>query len=185
MTEFDEITRELHAMRAEPDPEFARELDRRAAEWLRERGRRLPSLRIAIPAAGAAAAAAAVAVALLVSGDGEKRVSELQVAVVTDQGAAEALGAPLEDSAARRREGALAAPKQRRLDQGEPVIVRYFLSAPTEATVGLAGREAVVKIEGTGRLEIETEGLPPGAHQLEIAVMGVPAPYRERIEIGR
>ncbi len=49
--EFDEIGQELHATRAQPRPEFARELDERAAGWLRERPRRrLPSLRIAIPA---------------------------------------------------------------------------------------------------------------------------------------
>ncbi len=59
MSEFDDIARELHAMRSEPRPEYARELDRRAAGWLRERPRRrLPSLRVAPTAATAAAAAA-------------------------------------------------------------------------------------------------------------------------------
>jgi hypothetical protein len=54
--EFDDLSRELHATRDEPHPDFARELDRRAAGWLREKPRRrLPSMRIAIPAVGAAA----------------------------------------------------------------------------------------------------------------------------------
>ena len=48
--QLEELARDLHAIRAEPDPDFARELDRRAAGWLREgeRRRRLPSLRIVV-----------------------------------------------------------------------------------------------------------------------------------------
>ena len=188
--EFDDLARELHETRAEPRPEYARELDGRAAEWLRERpARRLPSLRIAIPAA-AAAAIAAVVIALAVSGgDSGVTTRKLEVAVVGDQGGgqAEALGAPLErkDSAARdMSEGGFAAPVHRRVKQGEPVSLRYFFTAPTEGTVELAGREAEVEVpEGAGRLEISTEGLPAGVHRLEIAVPAAPL-YRERIEIG-
>ena len=33
--EHEALARELHAMRAEPRPEYARELDQRAADWLR------------------------------------------------------------------------------------------------------------------------------------------------------
>jgi hypothetical protein len=186
MTEFDEIARQLHATRAEPDPEFARELDRRAAEWLREARRRLPSLRIAIPAVGAATAAAAVAVALVVSGGEEERTPALEVAVVGDQGAAEALGAPLdlERRAAPKLEGGLAPPAAARVDAGEPVRIRYFITARAKGTVRLAGREAPLDIaSGSGRLEISTEGLPPGTHRLEITLPPLP-PYGERIDIG-
>ena len=187
--EFDNLARELHETRAEPGPEYARELDGRAAEWLRGRPRRrLPSRRIAIPAA-AAAAVAAVVIALAVSGgDGGESTQQLAVAVVPEEGAAEALGAPLEnkDSAGARNlaEGGFAAPAQRRVKQGEPVILRYFFTARTEGTAELAGRKAKVEVpEGAGRLEISTEGLPAGTHQLEIAVPAAPL-YRERIEIG-
>ena len=186
MSEFDDIGQQLHAMRAEPDPEFARELDRRAAEWLRERTRRrLPSLRIAIPAVSAAAAAAAVVVALVVSG-GDESNAGLEVAVVGDQGAAEALGAPLDAGrdAARKLEGGLAPPVATRVDEGEALSVRYFLTARAEGTVRLAGREAPIDVAaGSGRLEISTEGLPSGTHSLEIALPPLP-PYRERVEIG-
>jgi hypothetical protein len=181
--EYDDLARELHAMRAEPRPEYARELDQRAAAWLREcPRRRFPSLRIAIPAV--ATAAAAVVIALVVSG-GDEAASELQVAVVQDQGAAEALGAPLEqrDSAARA-EGAFAVPVKRQLEEGDPVIVRYFFTAPVEGTVEFAGRESSVMIPaGAGRLEISTEGVPAGTHELEIALPQLPV-SRKRIEIG-
>ena len=47
--------------------------------------------------------------------------------------------------------------------EGETVTVRYLFSAPAEARVELAGREAEVQIEpGSGSLEISTEGLPAG-----------------------
>jgi hypothetical protein len=70
------------------------------------------------------------------------------------------------------------------VDEGEPVRLRYFFTAPTEGTVRLAGREAELDLpEGAGRIEISTEGLPAGAHRLEIAVPAAPL-YRERIEIG-
>jgi hypothetical protein len=176
MNEFDDLARELHATRAEPRPEFARELDSRAAGWLRERPRRrLPSLRLAIPAA-AAAGAAAVAIALAVSsGDEDAANSKLEVAVLQDDGAAEALGAPLElgkqDSAARAQ-GTFAEPTETQLGPGDPVIVRYFFTAPVEGRVAFAGR-----------LEISTEDVPAGTHTLEIAFP--PAPLsRTRIEIG-
>jgi hypothetical protein len=195
--ELDDLARELHAARAEPRAQYARELDSRAAEWLRERPRRrgLPSPRIAIPAA-AAAALAAVVIALAVSGDdettsqlgvsgGDEAASKLEVAVVPDRGQAEALGVPLDrEPAARAAEGGFAAPANRHVGEGEPVTVRYFFTAPTRARVELAGRKTAVRVpEGAGRLEVSTEDLPAGEHQLELAVPGTP-PYRERIEIG-
>jgi hypothetical protein len=184
MSEFDDLGRELHAMRAEPRPEYARELDERAAVWLRDRPRRrFPSLRVAIPAVGAAAAAAAVVVALAVSGDDERSRS-LDVAVVADQGAAEAYGTPLERDSASGSEGAFSVPTETSLAEGEPVIVRYFFTAPTEGTVELAGREASLRVgPGAGRVEISTEGLPSGTHDLEISIPPMPR-YRKRIEIG-
>ena len=186
--EFDDLERELHETRAEPRPEYARELDTRAAEWLRARPRRrLPALRVAIPIA-AAGAVAAVLIALAVSGgDSGESTPKLEVAVVSEEGAAEALGAPLDrsDSAAKSpAEGGFAPPAHRRVDAGEPVSLRYFFTASTKGTVELAGREARVEVpEGAGRLEISTEGLPAGTHRLEIAVPAAPL-YRERIEIG-
>lgn len=193
--EFDDLARELHAARAEPRPEYARELDTRAAEWLRERPRRrMPSLRVAIPAV--AAATAAVVVALAVSGgDGEEAgrggggaaggATALEVAVIPDEGEAEALGAPVAKERAARAmaEGGFAAPRATRVSAGKPVVLRYFFTAPTEGTVELAGSEAELAVpEGAGRLEISTQGLPPGIHRLEIAVPAAPL-YRERIEI--
>ena len=190
MNEHDDIGRELRETRAEPTPEFARELDERAAEWLRERPRRrLPSLRIAIPAF-ATAAAAAVVLALVISGDDDGGSSKLEVAVVADRGAAEAVGGGTQldlrkDSAAQRGlEGAVGGAQRDRLEEGEPVVVRYFFSAPTKALIELGGRETQVDVPaGTGRLEISTDGLPGGTHKLVITVRSMP-PYRHRIEIG-
>ena len=196
--EFDDLAKELHATRAEPRPEYARELDRRAASWLRERPRRrLPSLRIAVPAAAAAATAAAV-VAIAVSGGGDGGGGDaepLEVAVVsegtsqsgaTGGGAApggaapEALEAPLQDDARKATGGAFLLLTKK----GETVTVRYLFGAPAEATVELAGREAEVTIEpGSGSLEISTEGLPPGAQDLTITAPSAPT-YRERVQIG-
>jgi hypothetical protein len=186
--EYDDLARELHATRAEPRPEYARELDQRAATWLRERPRRrFPSLRVAIPAAASTAAAAAVVIALAVSGgsdDADEPSPRLEVAVLSDQGAAEALGAPVQrDSAASRAEGAFAAPQATRVEEGEPVVVRYFFTAPTDAHIALGGREADVTVDaGAGRVEISTDGLPAGAHRLVITIPGS-EPERERIEI--
>jgi hypothetical protein len=187
--EFEDLARELHETRADPRPEYARELDRRAAGWLRERAaRRLPSLRIAIPAA-AAGAVAAVVIALAVSGGGgEERAAQLAVTVIPEHGAAEALGAPLDksrDSAAGSlAEGGFAPPAHRRVDPGEPISLRYFFTAPTSGTVELAGREAELEVpQGAGRVQVSTDGLPAGTHRLEIAVPAAPL-YRERIEIG-
>jgi hypothetical protein len=194
--ELDDLARELHATRAEPRPEYARELDRRAAEWLQPRRRlRVRSLRVAIPAAAAATAAAVVALVVW-SGDGEHRGAgaggaagggtALEVAAVPDRGEAEALGAPVaKDRGARAMpEGGFAAPRATRVSAGKPVVLRYFFTAPTEGTIELAGHEAELKVPGgAGRLEISTQGLPPGTHRLEIAVPAAPL-YRERIEIG-
>ncbi len=189
MNEHDDIGRELRETRAEPTPEFARALDERAAEWLRERPRRrMPSLRIAIPAV-ATAAAAAVVLALVVSGDDEGGSSKLEVAVVADRGVAEAVGGGSqldlrkESEAPRAAEGGFSAPRATRVEQGEPVIVRFFFTGRTEGRVELAGREAALHVPaGAGRLEISTEGLPAGTHALVISVQSMP-PYRQRIEI--
>jgi hypothetical protein len=198
VNEHDDIGRELRETRAEPTPEFARELDERAAEWLRERPRRrLPSLRIAIPAV-ATAAAAAVVLALAVSGDDDDKGSELEVAVVAAQGTVDAVGGGERQSEAlpqsealreseaapKAAEGGFASPKSTRVAEDEPVVVRFFFTAPTDGTVELAGREAAVKVPaGAGRLEISTDGLPAGTHKLVISVRSMP-PYRHRIEIG-
>ena len=199
--EHDDLAQDLHAMRAEPRPEFARELDRRAAGWLRERPRRrLPSLRIAIPAVATAVAAVAV-VAIVVSGGsdggnggGDVGADRLEVAVVSE--GTPQLGAP--ESAAPGG-AAPADPLAPSLDRAAPeatggafllpstedgkVTVRYIFGAPTEATVELAGREAEVTLEpGPGSLEITTEGLPPGTHDLTITTPSAPT-YRKRIQI--
>ena len=170
--------RELHAMRAEPRPEFARELDQRAAEWLRERPRRrMPSLRIAIPAVAArrprpswsrsscpAAATAAVA-ARAARGRGRRRghagVAQRRSAAARPARAApEDRSAPPLEREAPRRPAARSCCRARRTST---VTVRYLFTAPTEATVELAGREAEVDARpGSGRLEISTEGLPAG-----------------------
>ena len=197
--EHDELAQDLHAMRAEPRPEFARELDRRAAGWLRERPRRrLPSLRIAIPAV---AAAAAVVVAIAVSGGEDEGGDDggaagLEVAVVSEGTPQSGFGAPQtgapgaaapEDSLAPSLDRA--APEATggafllaRTEDGT-VTVRYLFAAPTEATVELAGHEAEVTLEpGSGSLEITTEGLPPGAHDLTITTPTAPT-YRKRVQI--
>jgi hypothetical protein len=193
LNEHDDIGRELRETRAEPTPEFARALDERAAEWLRERPRRrLTSPRIWIPAA-AVAGAAAVVIALAVSGGDGGGTSELEVAVVTDQGTVDALGgAQLENereseaapnAAEGAAEGGFASPKATRVAEGEPVVVRFFFTAPTDGTVELAGREAPVSVPaGAGRLEISTDDVPAGPHALVISVRSMP-PYRKRIEV--
>jgi hypothetical protein len=193
LNEYDHIGRELRETRAEPTPEFARALDERAAEILRERPRRrMPSLRIAIPAV-ATVVAAAVVIALVISGgDDEGGRSKLQVAVISDQGAldavgggqAEALSDRESEAAPKLAEGGFASPKAKRVAEGEPVVVRFFFTAPTGGTVEFAAREASVKVPaGAGRLEISTEGLPAGTERLVITVRSMP-PYRQRIEIG-
>jgi hypothetical protein len=193
MNEHDDIARELHAMRAEPRAEYARELDQRVAEWLRkERGRsRFLHPRLLLPAAAAAAAAGAVVLALVLS-DGVDERTELQVAVVPDQGEVEALGGGGEaaDEALKRAapeqpaEGAFSVAKSDRVVRGEPVVLRYFFTDSVEGTIELAGREATVKVgPGSGRVEVSTEGLPAGSQRLELAFPPMP-PVRERIEIG-
>ena len=199
--EFDDIARELHATREQPRPEFTRELDQRAAGWLRESPRRrLPSLRIAIPAVGAAAAAAALVIALAVSGggddgggggDGGGGAPPLDVAVVSEgpvpgaapqggQVAPEVLETPLQRESTTDGGGAFVLLTQ----EGETVRVSYLFSAPTEARVELAGREAEVQIEpGSGSVEISTEGLPAGTHDLTITAPPAPT-YRQRIGVG-
>ena len=200
--EYDDIREDLHAMRAEPRPEYARELDRRAASWLRERPRRrLPALRIAIPAA-AAAATTAVVVALAVSGGGDGGgADQLEVAVVaegatgggtqgvpggaTGGGAApEALEAPFEqreqtDTQTDTSGGAFLLPDV----EGDTVTVRYVFPAATEATVQLAGHEAEVEVgPGPGNLEISTNGLPAGTHDLTISTQSAPT-FRTPVKI--
>ena len=191
MNEHDDIARELRETRAEPTPEFARALDERAAEWLRERPRRrMPSVRIWVPAV-AVAGAAAVVIALAVSGDDDGGSSKLEVAVLSDQGQVDAVGGAQQleskresEAAPKAAEGGFASPKATRVAAGEPVVVRFFFTAPTDGTVELAGREAPVKVPaGAGRLEVSTEGLPAGTHKLVITVRSMP-PYRQRIVIG-
>jgi len=191
MNEHDDIARELRETRAEPTPEFARALDERAAEWLRERPRRrMPSVRIWVPAV-AVAGAAAVVIALAVSGDDDGGSSKLEVAVLSDQGQVDAVGGAQQleskresEAAPKAAEGGFASPKATRVAEGEPVVVRFFFTAPTDGTVELAGREAPVKVPaGAGRLEVSTEGLPAGTHKLVITVRSMP-PYRQRIVIG-
>ncbi len=81
-------------------------------------------------------------------------------------------------------EGGFASPKATRVAEGEPVVVRFFFTAPTEGTVELAGREASVKLPaGAGRIEISTDGLPAGTQKLVITARSMP-PVRRRIEIG-
>ena len=190
MNEHDDIARELRETRAEPTPEFARALDERAAEWLRERPRRrMPSLRIWVPAA-AAAGAAAVVIALAVSGDDDGGSSNLEVAVLSDQGQVDAVGGAQQleskresEAAPKMAEGGFSSPKAERVAKGDPVIVRFFFTAATDGRVELAGREATLHVPpGAGRLEISTEGLPAGTHQLVITVRSMP-PYKQRIEI--
>jgi hypothetical protein len=198
MSDFDDIARELHTTRAAPRPEFARELDQRAAGWLRNNQGRTPFVarmqrKGPVPVLVTAAAVAAIVVAFVVSGGGGGGERELEVAVVPDQGAVEALGGggaapealePQRDSAAPA-EGGLSPPAAKHVEEGEPITVRYFFTAPTEGTVEFAGREAALQIgTGAGQLEIPTEGLPAGRHVLEIAVPAAPL-YRERIAIGR
>jgi hypothetical protein len=192
--ELDDLARELHATREQPRPEFARDLDQRAAGWLREKPRwRLPSMRIAIPAF---AAGAALVVALVVSGGGDDGggggEEPLDVAVVaegplpgaaTPQGggaAPEALETPLQrDSTTDGGGGAFLLLTQ----EGKTVTLRYLFSAAADARVELAGHEAEVQIvPGPGSLEISTEGLPPGTHDLTITAPSAPT-YRERVEI--
>jgi hypothetical protein len=201
--EFDDLARELHATREKPRPEFARELDRRAAGWLAEKQRwRLPSMRMAVPAIGAAAAALVIALAVSGGGDdggdgGDGGTEPLDVAVVSEgpvPGAApgggtvppgvaapEALETPLQrDSTTEGGGGAFLLLTQ----EGDTVTVRYLFSAPAKAKLELAGREAEVQIEqGPGSLEISTAGLPAGTHDLTITAPPAPI-YRGRVQVG-
>ncbi len=193
----DDLARELRATRAEPRPEFARELDERAAGWLRERPRRrLPTLRLVIPAVAAPAAAATLVVALAVSGGGDGEgeggaegpldvavVSEGQIPGTAPQGGAapEALEAPFQRDSTAGEGGAFLLLTQ----EGDTVTVRYLFSAPADAHVELAGREAEVRIEpGSGSIEVSTADLPEGTHDLTITAPPAPI-YRERVELGR
>ena len=188
--EFDDLARELHETRAQPRPEYAHELDRRAAEWLRERPRRrLPSLRIAVPAAAAVAAAAVIALA--VSGDGGDGGggpgdARLEVAVVAAQAPEAGAGA---DAVRNQREQELAFEgdglvlESQRAPADGLFLVRYDAAERTTATVDLAGREAEVELgPGAGSIEISTADLPAGTHRLRILMHGVPT-LRERVQI--
>jgi hypothetical protein len=199
--DYDDIAEDLHAMRAEPRPEFARELDGRAASWLRERPRRsLPWLRIAIPAA--AAAAIVIAVAVSSGGDGEGG-GKLDVAVVAEgetpggatqgvpggatggatggEAAPDALATPFErEGQTDASGGAFLLPEV----EGDTVTVRYLFPAATPASVELAGRDAEVEVgPGPGSLEISTEGLPAGTHDLTISTPVAP-PFRTPVDVG-
>jgi hypothetical protein len=182
------LARDLCAMRAEPEPEFARSLDERAAGWLREgagRRWRLPSLRILAPAL-AAGAAVAVAVVVIAGGDGESSAGRLSVMVVPQQlGEGEGLSAaPQRDSAAEAHggEGAFfTSPPAAR--EGEPLVATYSVPGAARARVRLADRETAVDVPaGTGRLEISTEGLAPGTYELEVTIPPIPA-QRTPVEV--
>jgi hypothetical protein len=191
--EYDDIGRELHAMRAEPRPEYARELDRRAAGWLSERPRRrLPSLRIAIPAAAGAAAVAAAIIALVVSGGdgGGDKPDRLAVTVITADAQVPSAGgaAPeaLEAAPVERRSDAAVdvfALESERVPAGQPFTVRYQVADATRVTVALAGLQAEAEVgPGPGTLQISTEGLPAGVHRLTLTTPRAPA-FRGRVEI--
>jgi len=186
--EFEDLARELHATRAQPRPEYARELDARAAAWLSERPRRrLPSLRIALPAAAVAATAAVVVALALSGGDGGGGGEDrLEVAVVAAQapsadGGAEALDAPTERESMPAAD--VLALEADRAPLGALFIVRYAIAERTEVSIELAGRDAAITLEpGVGSIEISTEGLPAGAHRLRMSMRGVTA-LSERVEI--
>jgi hypothetical protein len=199
--EHEDLARELHAMRAEPRPEFARELDARAAELLRERPRRrLPPLRIAIPAVATAAAAAVVVALVVAGGDDGGGAERLEVAVVAAEetpssaGGAEAFDAPRKsDSRAPAApldelDSRAAAPDVLALEAGRvpadgSFVVRYQVAERTRATVELAGLAAEVTLgPGTGSIEVAAEGLPAGTHRLKIAMRGVTV-LSERVQI--
>ena len=185
------LARDLHAIREEPDPEFARELDRRAADWLseRERRRRLPSLRIAVPAL---AAAAALVIALIVVGGESADTERLDVAVVPAKAAGgEALSAPAperdssagaQDAHPEQAERAfLTSPPPARA--GEPLVANYSIPEAARARVRLGGRETTVDVPaGDGNLEISTDGLDAGLYDLEIELPPIP-PQPTRVEI--
>lgn len=196
--DYDDIAEDLHAMRAEPRPDFARELDQRAASWLRERPRGgLTWLRIAVPVA---ATAAVVVIAVAVSGGGDGGGGDsLEVAVVAEgetpgsatQGvpgggtggaaAPEALETPFEgDRQSDASGGAFLLPEV----EGDTVTVQYLFPAATPATVELAGHEAEVEVgPGSGSLEISTEGLPAGTHDLTISTPVAPT-FRTPVAVG-
>jgi hypothetical protein len=197
--EHEDLARELHAMRAEPRPEFARELDARAAELLRDRPRRrLPSLRIAIPAVATAAAAAVVVALVVAGGDGGGGTERLEVAVVAAEetpsaaGGAEAFdarrksdspAAPLNELDSRAAAPDVLALEAGRVPADGSFIVRYQVAERTRATVELAGLAAAVTLDpGTGSIEIAAEGLPAGTHRLKISMRGVTV-LSERVEI--
>ena len=183
------LARDLHAIRAEPDPEYTRELDRRAAGWLREGTRRwrLPPLRLLAPAL-ATGAAAAVAVVVMAGGGGDSGPGTLAVKVVPAQpgaGSGEALrAAPQRDSAAEAHGGEGAffnSPPAAR--QGDPLVATYSVPASTRARVKLDGRETAVDVPaGDGRVEISTEGLEPGTYELEVAIPPIPT-QRTQVEV--
>jgi hypothetical protein len=190
--QLESLARDLHAIRAEPDPEFARGLDRRTAEWLREgeRSHRLPSLRIAVPALAAVAAAVVIAL-VVVGGDEAGDTGTLSVAVVP-AGQEEAQGlsapAPQRDSGAgaeapgeQAERSFLTSPSPARA--GEPLVATYAIPQAGRARVRFGDRETQVEVPaGDGRLEISTEGLDPGSYDLEIELPPVPA-QRTRVEI--
>jgi hypothetical protein len=158
----------------------------------------MPSLRIAIPALATAAAALAI-VAIVVSGgdDGGGGGETLEVAVKSEgpsqsgalaapQAAPETFGAPPApgaaapgDSAVDRSGGAFL------FVDSKPgkVTVQYLFAAPATAKVELAGREAEVTVEqGSGSLEISTEGLPSGTQELIISTPNAPT-FRAQVTV--
>lgn len=191
----DDLAREIRAIRAEPRPEFARELDERAAGWLREPRLRWFRSPFALRAVAAAASAAALVVALVIaSGDGDGG-ENLEVAVVVEgapggggtRGTAPAPAAPeaLQDAAPQRdsSQGAAGGAFLLPAVEADAVTVRYLFPQATTANVALAGRDADVTIgPGAGSLEISTEGLRAGSHELTISTPAAPT-YRHPVRI--
>jgi hypothetical protein len=178
------LARDLHAIRAEPDPDFARELDERAADWLREgeRRRRIPSLRIAVPAL---AAATTLVIALIVVGGESNNAERLDIAVIpADAAGGEALSAPTQrDSGVHEEAEGTLLVRVHNPGDGDVVEVSYAVTERTQARVRLGDREAAVDVPaGGGKLDISTEGLSPGSHDLEVTIPPIPT-YRAPVEI--
>ena len=66
---------------------------------------------------------------------------------------------------------------------GDVVEVSYQVTEPTRAQVRLGERKAAVDVPaGGGKLEISTDGLSPGTHDLEVTIPPIPT-YRAPVEI--
>jgi hypothetical protein len=189
----DELARELRAMRAEPSPEFARELDGRAQAWLRRRRRRLrmPPLRFAIPAA-AAATALVIALAVVGGDDGSHETATgggggglaLTVSPGDPGAAGEALSAaPKLDTTGAGAGSVVYGIEQRRVSAGDPLVITYDVVGAARARALLAGRRGEANLpSGRGQLRISTDGIEAGKHRLRLTI-GTASPKVEFVEI--